>query len=136
MTLKPTSKVVLSTDNYRATAESRDFRDAIDTALEKGGSGTGPTPVEYFLAAIGGCVAITLRTYAEKMEWDIGEITVVAREDTKLTSNGIVKTILEEISVEKKVTSEQLTLLKERAKSCPVAQMIKHQTEFRSIMKN
>ena len=48
----------------------------------------------------------------------------------------IVKTILEEISVEKKVTSEQLTLLKERAKSCPVAQMIKHQTEFRSIMKN
>lgn len=136
MKVKPNSKVVLGKDNFRATVESRKFAYNIDTEIEKGGSGTGPTPVEYFLAAIGGCVAITLRTYADKMNWDLGEITVVAREETKLTPNGIVKTIFEEISVEKNVSEEQLLALKERAKSCPVAQMVKNQTNIISTIKN
>lgn len=136
MKTKPSSKVVLSTDNFSATVKSRDFIYRIDTAVEKGGSDTGPAPVEYFLAAIGGCVAITLRTYADKMNWDLGEITVVAREETKLTPDGIVKTIFEEISVEKKVTGEQLSALKERAKICPVAQMVKNQTNISRTIKN
>lgn len=134
--VKPSSKVVLSTENFKITAQSRNFCYAIDTALEKGGSGSGPTPVEYFLAAIGGCVAITLRTYADKMNWDLGVINVVVREETKLTPNGIVKTIFEEISVEKKMTTEQLSALKERAKSCPVAQMVKNQTNINRTIEN
>jgi putative redox protein len=134
--VKPSSKVVLSTDNFRATVKSRNFTYNIDTAVEKGGSGTGPTPVEYFLAAIGGCVAITLRAYADKMNWDLGEITVVAREETKLTAEGIVKTIFEEISVEKEVSEEQLSALKQRAKICPVAQMVKNGTNISRTIEN
>lgn len=133
---KPKSKVVLSTDNFKATAKSRDFNFVLDTALVKGGSNTGPTPVEYFLSAIGGCVAITLRTYADKMNWDLGEISVVVYEDTRLTPNGIVKTIFEEISIEKKVTALQLEALKERANSCPVAQMVKNQTNIIRTIEN
>jgi putative redox protein len=136
MKLKPSSKVVLSTDNFRTTVRSRDFTYNIDTAVEKGGSGTAPTPVEYFLAAIGGCVAITLRTYANKMNWELGEITVVVREETKLTPDGIVKTIFEEISVQEKASEEQLSALKEIAKSCPVAQMVKNQTNISRTIEN
>tara|TARA_B100000809_G_scaffold266716_1_gene330959 strand:+ start:19198 stop:19608 length:411 start_codon:yes stop_codon:yes gene_type:complete len=133
---KPSSKVVLSTDNFKAAVKSRDFTYTIDTAVGKGGSGAGPTPVEYFLAAIGGCVAITLRTYADKMKWDLGEIIVLVREETKLTGDGIVKTIFEEISVEKNTSEEQLSALIERAKSCPVAQMVKNQTNIIRTIEN
>ena len=136
MKSKPNSKVVLSIENFKATTTSRGVKYPIDTAKEKGGSGTGPTPVEYFLAAIGGCVAITLRTYADQMKWNLGEITVHVTEDTKLTPKGIVKTILEEIKVENEVSEEPLELLKERAKSCPVAQMVNGETEIKRTIKN
>jgi putative redox protein len=133
---KPSSKVILSPVNFKANAQSRGFTYTIDTAKEKGGGGTGPTPVEYFLSAIGGCVAITLRTYADKMEWDLGEITVNVTEDTKLTKQGIVKTIHEEILVEKNISDKQLEALKEKAKSCPVAQMVKMPTDIIRTIKN
>ena len=136
MKVKPNSKVVLSDKNFKAIAKSSSFEYLIDTALEKGGSNSGPTPVEYFLAAIGGCVSITLRTYADKMNWDLGEISVNVTEDTKLTQLGIVKTIHESISVEKKVTVDQLEKLKEIAKSCPVAQMVSGQTNIIRTIEN
>lgn len=133
---KPSSKVLLSPVNFKANAQSREFTYPVDTAKAKGGGGTGPTPVEYFLSAIGGCVAITLRTYADKMEWDLGEISVEVTEETKLTQRGIIKTIHEEIVVEKKISKEQLEALKERAKSCPVAQMVKTPTDIIRTIKN
>jgi len=136
MSDKPNSKVVLGVDNFKAKATSRDFNYCIDTPIKKGGSGTGPTPVEYFLAAIAACVAITLRSYADKMKWDLGEITVVAREETRLTPIGIVKTIFEEISVEKSVSEEQLASLNEKASTCPVAQMVKNQTKITRTIEN
>jgi len=136
MKTKPNSKVTLSIPNYQAKAISRNFEYAIDVPLKKGGTNTAPTPVEYFLTAIGACIAITLRMYAEKMKWDLGEINVSVSEETKLTSMGIHKTIVEEISIEKKVTEVQLELLKEMAAKCPVAQMVKNQTEIVRIIKN
>lgn len=135
MKVKPSSKVSLSTENFKAKVRSSNFSYEIDTPKSKGGSGTGPTPVEFFLAAIGGCVAITLRTYADKMEWDLGEIVVEVLEETKLTQKGIVKTLFENISVEKNITPEQLVKLKEIAKTCPVAQMVSSETKIISVLK-
>lgn len=136
MKSKPTSKVRLGVKNFEAQAMSREFQFLIDTEINKGGCNTGPTPVEYFLSAIGGCVAITLRTFADKMNWDLGEINVSVTEDTKLTQLGIVKTIHENISVEKKITNAQLDKLKEVAKSCPVAQMVGNKTNIVRSIKN
>ncbi len=136
MKTKPKASVVLSTQNYLAEAVSREHSYTIDLAEYKGGANKGPTPVEYFLAAIGGCVAITLRMYAEKMKWDLGEINVQITEETKLVASGIQKNIIEEILIEKKVTNEQLQELKEIAKQCPVAQMVKNETKFSSTIKN
>ena len=135
MKVKPTSKVVLSPTNFKAKATSRAFSYAIDTALEKGGSNTGPTPVEYFLSAIGGCVAITLKTFADKQNWDLGHISVEVVEETKLTPDGIVKRITENISVEKEITDVQLIKLKEHAKNCPVAQMVSNETTINRTIK-
>jgi putative redox protein len=126
----PSSKVVLSTENYKAVAVSRNFSYPIDTLLKKGGQDSAPTPVEYFLSGIASCVAMTIRMYAEKMKWDLGIITVEVFEKTELTSNGIQKSIIENISIENEMDEEQIIKIKEVSEKCPVALMVKNKTTF------
>ena len=134
MKINPNAKVVLSEINYQADVTVRDFEFGIDVQSKKGGTDSNPTPLEYFLAGIGGCVSMTLRMYAEKMNWDLGEITVIVSEETKLTSKGIEKTIVEEISIEKEFSQEQQELLIETAAKCPVALMVKKETNIRRTL--
>ncbi|WP_233898430.1 OsmC family protein [Tenacibaculum piscium] len=130
MASKASSKVVLSNRNYVAEAKMRNHFVITDQPVEKGGDNNGPTPVEYLLTAIGGCVSITLRTYAENKKWDVGEITVNITQQIRLTSQGIKKSLLEEISFEKEVTKAQKETLLEVAGTCPVVEMVKGNTEI------
>lgn len=132
MSNNPTSKVTLTDRNYLAEAKMRNHFAVIDEPLDKGGDDNGPTPVEYLLTAIGGCVSITLRMYAERKGWDLGKITVNVSQKEQLTPEGIKKSLIEEISFEKEVTEEQRTKLLEIAGKCPVAKMVKGETEINS----
>jgi putative redox protein len=132
MAAKVSSKVVLINRNYLAEAKMRNHFAVLDEPLDRGGDNNGPTPVEYLLTAIGGCVSMTLRMYAERKKWDVGEITVNVTQKEELTSDGIKKSLVEEISFEKEITEVQKTKLLEIAGKCPVAKMVKGETEIRS----
>ncbi|MCH3884758.1 OsmC family protein [Tenacibaculum aquimarinum] len=116
-----TSKVVLTDKNYLAEAKMRNHFAVIDEPVASGGGDSGPTPVEYLLTAIGGCVSITLRMYAKRKGWDLGKITVNVTQNEQ-------KELIEEISFEKEVTEEQRKRLQEIAGKCPVAKMVKGET--------
>jgi putative redox protein len=107
----------------------------LDEPVDRGGDNNGPTPVEYLLTAIGGCVSMTLRMYAERKKWDVGEITVNVTQKEELTPDGIKKSLTEEISFEKEITEVQKTKLLEIAGKCPVAKMVKGETEIRTSIK-
>ena len=47
-----------------------------DEPVHAGGQDAGPAPYDYLLAGLGACTAITLRMYAEKKGWDLGELRV------------------------------------------------------------
>lgn len=132
MSNNPAAIVTLTDRNYLAEAKMRNHFAVIDEPLDKGGDDNGPTPVEYLLTAIGGCVSITLRMYAERKGWDLGKITVNVSQKEQLTPEGIKKSLIEEISFEKEVTEEQRTKLLEIAGKCPVAKMVKGETEINS----
>ena len=132
MSNNPTAIVTLTDRNYLAEAKMRNHFAVIDEPLDKGGDDNGPTPVEYLLTAIGGCVSITLRMYAERKGWDLGKITVNVSQKEQLTPEGIKKSLIEEISFEKEVSEEQRTKLLEIAGKCPVAKMVKGETEINS----
>nr|WP_299032824.1 OsmC family protein [uncultured Tenacibaculum sp.] len=132
MSNNPTSKVTLTNRNYLAEAKMRNHFAIIDEPLDKGGDDNAPTPVEYLLTAIGGCVSITLRMYTERKGWDLGKITVNVSQKEQLTPEGIKKSLIEEISFEKEVTEEQRIKLLEIAGKCPVAKMVKGETEINS----
>ena len=127
-----TSEVILTNRDYLAEAKMRNHFAVIDEPIDKGGDDNGPTPVEYLLTAIGGCVSITLRMYTERKGWDLGKITVKVVQKQELISEGIKKSLVEEISFEKEVTEEQREKLIEIAGKCPVAKMVKGETPITS----
>ena len=135
MASKVSSKTVLTTSNYFAEATMRNYKAAIDVPINKGGNNKGPTPVEYLLTAIGSCVAITIKMYVERKNWDIGEVTVNVIQKEELTPEGIKKTLIEEISFEKEISEIQRVKLLEMAGKCPVAKMVKGATPIISKIK-
>lgn len=124
-----TSTVNLTNRNYLAEAKMRNHFAVIDEPVDMGGDDNGPTPVEYLLTAIGGCVSITLRMYAERKGWDLGNITVNVKQ---ITTSDNEKKLVEEISFENEVTDEQRKKLLIIAGKCPVAKMVKGETNIES----
>ncbi|MCG1037000.1 OsmC family protein [Polaribacter sargassicola] len=127
--------VVLTNKNYLAEAQARDHFLTLDEPVAAGGDNNGPTPVEYLLTAVGGCVSMTLRMYAERKGWDVGKITVNLYQKQKQTSEGLKKRLEEEISFEKEISEDQRKRLLVIAGKCPVAKMVKGETEIISSIK-
>ena len=97
------SSVILTNKNYLAEAKVRNHFVITDVPISDGGEDTAPTPVEYLLTAIGGCVAITLRMYAARRSWDVGEITVNVFQNKDAQGSYLT----EEISFENDITEDK-----------------------------
>ena len=124
------STVVLTDKNYLAEAKIRNHYVVTDVPFSDGGEDTAPTPVEYLLTAIGGCVAITLRMYAARRSWDVGEITVNVFQNKDAQGSYLT----EEISFENDITEDQRKRLLVFAGKCPVARMVKGETRIESLI--
>jgi putative redox protein len=71
---KVSSASIVSTDtHYLHHIEAGHFKLDTDEPVKLGGKGTGPAPFDYYLASLAACTAITLRMYAERKGWDLGE---------------------------------------------------------------
>jgi putative redox protein len=122
------SSVVLTTKNYLAEVKIRNHFLVTDVPISEGGADAGPTPVEYLLTAIAGCVAVTLRMYAARRNWDVGEININVFQ--MKDENGAY--LSEEISFEKEISDDQREHLLVFAAKCPVAKMVKGETRIES----
>jgi len=125
------SSVILTNKNYLSEAKIRSHFVVTDVPVSDGGEDTAPTPVEYLLTAIGSCVAITLRMYAARRSWDVGEITV----NVFQLKDEHGSYLTEEISFENDITEDQRKRLLVFAGKCPVARMVKGETRIESIIK-
>jgi uncharacterized OsmC-like protein len=100
-----------------------------DEPKEFGGSGTGPTPYDLLLAALGTCTSMTVGLYARKQGWPLENVTV------RLTQERVHETDCEEcaehprylhqITLVLELTGDQLTdeqraRLRQIATRCPV----------------
>lgn len=74
------ARVKLGASGYRAVAQVGAHRLVADEPIDVGGTDTGPTPVEMVAAALGSCIAITVRMVAERKGWPLEGMDVqVAR---------------------------------------------------------
>ena len=125
------SNTVLTNKNYAAESKIRNHFVVTDVPVSDGGEDTAPTPLEYLLTAIGGCVAITLRMYVARRSWDVGEITV----NVFQLKDEQGSYLTEEISFENDITEDQRKRLLVFAGKCPVTRMVKGETRIESLIK-
>ena len=63
-------------DGKRTTIKVRHHHWHIDEPIGNGGGDTAPTPGEMMLGALGSCMAITCKMYAERKGWDLQSVEV------------------------------------------------------------
>jgi len=101
----------------------------IDEPANLGGDGAGPDPYTLILAALGGCISMTVTLYARRKQWPLERVTVRLRQqrihakdcaECADNTEGFVHRIERAVTVEGDLTDEQRTRLQEIAHKCPV----------------
>jgi putative redox protein len=117
------SSVILE-KKYPVKITARHHSITADEVIEVGGGDSGFRSEELLLASLAACTCITLRMYAERKNWDVGEINVQLSLETK-TENGMSHShIHREISYTKELDKEQRHRLFQIADKCPVHKIL------------
>ena len=90
-----------------------------------GGGDTGPSPYGLVLSGLGACTSITLRMYADRKGWNLGDIHVVLRHEKSAEG---ADQIDRELTFGAPLTAEQRARLAEIAEKTPVTKTIKRGT--------
>jgi putative redox protein len=101
----------------------------IDEPIEAGGEGAGPDPYTLLLAALGSCISMTTRLYAQRKAWPLEGVTVRLRQQRVHAKDcqecvqgqeGFVHRIERSITFSGELSDEQIARLQEIAHKCPV----------------
>ncbi len=100
-----------------------------DEGADVGGEDRGPAPTELLLGALGACVAMTLKMYAGRKGWELGELTV----DLSGSNDGGVFVVERRLTYGAPLTDEQRQRLAEIAGRCPVSRQLTGAVEIREM---
>ena len=126
---------------FRTEVRAGGFEFIADEPVSVGGSGAGPTPYDYMLAALGSCTAMTVRMYAERKQWPLERITVRLRntpahiKDCVECETAVVgpRRFDRVVEITGPLTDEQRTRLRQIADRCPVTQTFERGIQIRTV---
>ena len=75
------ARIVSTADNYLHHISNGTFAVDVDEPASLGGQGNGFAPFDLYLASLAACTAITLRMYAQRKGWELGEFHAELRSD-------------------------------------------------------
>ncbi len=115
-------KCFLNDEKYLTSINGENHQFYVDEPLEYGGNDSAPKPTEYLLGALGACTAITMKMYAERKQWNLGEINVSIQliKSNNNTENKIIK----HISFQEKLSDNKIEKLLKIGEKCPVSKML------------
>jgi len=117
---------------YRTEITAGAHRFFADEPVPLGGTGTGPTPYELLLGALGGCMAMTLRMYADRKRWPLHAVRIHLRteraheEDCEKceTEEVGMPRVARRIELDGPLSDDQRARLLQIADRCPVKQTL------------
>ncbi len=120
-----------SGDPYRNEVFTHSHRLIVDEPVPMGGNNEGPRPTELLLSALGSCISITLRMYAEHKGIDAGPISVAVSRDKDTPTK-----ISVDIHVEGDLDDAQLKRMRAIAGKCPVHKLLMSDLEITRTLSN
>jgi putative redox protein len=102
-----------------------------DEPPEDGGADLGPSPFELLAAALASCTAITLRMYAERKQWDTGEITVNVLLDRPEPNQTVFTRIITTANTLDEASSNRLVAI---ANACPTHKILKGSIDIETTL--
>jgi putative redox protein len=117
---------------YRTEISAGPHRFHADEPVPLGGTGTGPTPYELLLGALGSCMAMTLRMYADRKRWPLHGVRIHLRTERAHEQDcekcedeevGLPR-IARRIELTGPLSDEQRNRLHQIADRCPVKQTL------------
>jgi putative redox protein len=104
-----------------------------DEPQDVGGSDTGPRPSQLLALSLATCTAITVEMYADRKEWDVGELEVEVDYElnVKDTSRSRFEVL---IKVPGTLSDEQMERLKSVAGRCPIHRALVGEVEINDVV--
>ncbi len=122
---------VQSLAGFRVEAGNGAVRTTLDLPRAEGGEGTGLSPQETLLAALGGCTAMTLLSYARRKGWPLEGVDAdLAREKPPAGAGDAPQRITVSIRLRGPLDDAQRARLLEIANKCPVNRTITGEIEI------
>ncbi|HEY0006786.1 MAG TPA: OsmC family protein [Pyrinomonadaceae bacterium] len=131
--------IVTSAENLQNEVRLSDGQSfLIDEPASLGGDGAGPNPYDLLLAALGGCISMTVTLYARRKGWPLERVQVELRQgrvhskdcaECEQSTERFIHRIERRMTIEGELTEEQSARLQEIAHKCPV-----HKTLSSEIM--
>lgn len=114
---------------FAVTMKARGHEVIADEPEDVGGSNLGAKPGELLLSSLAGCKLITMRMYAERKGWDVGEITI----DLRYLEVGDPTIVEKKIQFSGNLEADQKERLIAISGRCPVAKLLKNSISFQVV---
>ena len=115
-------------DGFEHAVEIGEHNVTIDEPEENGGTDTGPSPQELLAASLASCTAITMEMYADRKEWDLGQVEVDV--DYEPAQRGSPTKFGMVVRFPKELPEEQRERLMQIAAKCPVHRTLEGEVMF------
>ena len=117
---KKTAKVTLGSQNYRTTVLVEGHEVIADEPVDLGGRNEGPTATHLLLSSLGSCTAATMRMYAERNDWNLGDISIDMSIEQENRNGQMFSEISREISFGEELSPDQHERMLVIADKCPI----------------
>ncbi len=121
------SVTVKSTKGYKQEIKSEKHSFSCDIPEDLGGTDTAPDPHELLMGSLGSCTAITVQMYAKRKNIPLEGVCVKLWEEKIADPENESRTmpkINREVTVEGKLSDEQVEDLKGAANKCPIHKLL------------